>query len=122
MVDIKDNDNMTILTILKSIFLQPVKVALVYRTLKLPVKAFIEQPFCLTYVNKVDNLLGDFNINVLSNDSSGGVDNILTQYKLIAREPIHIDGGLVDHLDLVKQCSVENHLDSIVKNTVKSVM
>ena len=82
----------------------------------------MEQPFCLTYVNKVDILLGDFNINVLSNDSIGGVYNILTQYKLTAREPIHIDGGLVDYLDLMKQFSVENDLNFIVKNTIKSVM
>ena len=98
------------------------KVVLVYRTPNLPVKAFIEQSFCLTYGNKVDILLGDFNINILSNNGNGGVYNILTQYKLIAREPIHVDGVLVDYLDLMKQFSVENHLNFIVNNTVKSMM
>ena len=69
-------------------------------------------------VKKVDVLLGDFNINVLSNETYAGVSNVLREYKLIVREPKHSNGGLMDHLYLMKQFLVEKHLKSHSKEYI----
>lgn len=58
LVDIEDHDSMAILTFLKIKFsVRPVKVALLYRSPKLPVRTFIEQLSCLANVKKIGILM-----------------------------------------------------------------
>ena len=106
MVDSEDHDSMTILTIL-NFSLRPVKVALLHRSPKSSVRAFIEQ-FAWLANKKVDILLVDFNINALSNEAYAGVNNLLAEYKLIVSEATHMDGGLLYDLCLMKQFLVKN--------------
>ena len=77
---------MMILTFLKiKLSVRPVTVALLYRSPKSPVRAFIEQLSRLANVKKADILLGDFNINELSNKAYADVNNVL---KLMVNELI----------------------------------
>ena len=103
MIDSEDHDSVTILTFSKTIFpLRQVKVALLYRSPKSPVRALTEQ-FPWLANKKADILLKDFNNNTLSNQAYEGVSNVLAEYKLMLSEPTHMNGGLLDHLYLVKQ-------------------
>ena len=99
MVDSEDHGIMTILTFSKIKFsLRPVRVALLHRSQKLPVRAFIGKLFWLANVKKVDILLGDFSTNALSNEAYADISNVLTEYKLMISELIRMDGGLLDHI------------------------
>ena len=106
---------MTILTFSEiKLSLRPVKVALLCRSPKSPLRAFIEQLSRLVDAKKVDILLRDFNINALSNEAYAGVSNVLTRYKLMVSEPTPMDGGLLDHLYLMKHFLVRKHVNCTV--------
>ena len=72
---------------------------------KSPVRAIIKQPSCFTSAKKVDILLGSLNISFLSNKTNASMSNVLIHYKLMVKDPTHINVGLVDCLYLMKQIS-----------------
>ena len=61
-------------------------------------------------------MLGDFNINALSNEPYAGVSNVFTEYKLMVSEPTYMDVGLLDHLYLMKEILFGKQVTSTVKN------
>ena len=86
LVDSEDRESITILTLSKIKFsLRLVKVALLYRYPKSPVRAFIEHLSWLANVKKVDTLLEDFNINALSNGAYAVVSTHLPNMWCVAR-------------------------------------
>ena len=99
LVDSEDHDIMAILTFSKIKFsLRPVRVALLHRSQKSPVRAFTGQLSWLANIKKVDILLGDFSTNALSNEAYADISNVLTEYKLMISDLIRMDGGLLDHI------------------------
>ena len=83
-------------------------------------RAIIVQLPWLNNVKKVDNLLGDFNINALSNELYVGASNAFTEYKFMVCEPTYINVDLLGYLYLMKQFLFGKHVTSTVKNTYLS--
>ena len=79
-------------------------------------KAFIVHLPWLANVKKIDILLGDVNINALSNEPYAGVSNAFTEYKFMVSEPTYINVDLLDHLYLMKKFLFGKHVTSAVKN------
>ena len=79
-------------------------------------RAIIVQLPWLDNVKKVDNLLGDFNINALSNELYLGASNAFTEYKFMVCEPTYINVDLLGHSYLIKQFLFGKHITSTVKN------
>ena len=50
----------------------------------------------LSTLEMFDITIGDFNINVISNNNN--IQQVMLQYQLINYEPAHISGSLLDHI------------------------
>ena len=116
MVDSEGHDSMTILTFSKINFFKTSESTIVIQVSKVTSGEIYRTTLLVGYVKEVDILLGNFNINSIKNEASAGVSNFLTEYKLVVSEPTHMEGGLLDHLYLMKQFLVRKHVNSTIKN------
>jgi len=62
----------------------------------------------------VDIILGDFNVNALS-ENNYFID-YLTDYKQVVTEPTHISGSLIDHIYVHKNLFQIFDIENLVKN------
>ena len=68
-----------------------------------------------TNARKIDILLGDFNIDAFDSDAFAKLHNILSNYRLVVKEPTRLDRALLDHVYLHKLFPKEN-VHVVVKN------
>ena len=92
-----------------------ITIALVYRSPKSPIASFLDQMVYFTDARTTDILQGDFNIDVFDRDAYIRLDEVLSSCRLMVKEPIHLDGGLLDHVYLLKSFPRIN-VNSIAKN------
>ena len=51
---------------------------------------------------KIDIILGNFNMNTLDDETFQPLKKILDSYEMVAREPAYHDGGLLNHVYIHK--------------------
>ena len=64
---------------------------------------------------KIDILLGDFDIDAFDSDACAKVHNILSNYRLVVKEPTHLDRALLDYVYLHKLFPNKN-VHAVIKN------
>ena len=111
----EDHSGISILTVTKPQFYEyPITVALVYQSPNTPVKSFLDQLTYFINARKTDLLRGYFNIDASDSDASAKL-HILSNYRLVVKEPTHLDGALLDHVYLHKFFPRKN-VNAVVKN------
>ena len=93
---------------------QPINLAVVYRSPSSSQVDFVNYLTDIVEENKVDILLGDFNIIALH-------DTLLTNmtlqgFQMIVTEPTHIDGGLIDHVYLRNSFMRNKEASGLMRN------
>ena len=78
-------------------------------------QVFLDQLIYFTNARKIDILLGDFNIDAFDSDASAKLHDIVSYYRLVVKEPTHLDGALLDHVYLHKLFPSKN-VNAVVKN------
>ena len=102
-LDHEDHNAISIIAITKPQFYEyAITIALVYRPPNSPIASFLDSLVYFTNARTIDILLGDFNIDAFDGDAYTRLDEVLSSYRLIAKEPTHLDGGLLDHVYLLK--------------------
>ena len=115
-LDHEDHNAITVIVITKSQFYEyPIAIALVYRSPNIPITSYLDQLVYFTNARRIDVLLRDFNIDAFDGDASTRLDKVLSSYKLIVKEPTHVDGRLLDHIYLLKSFPRVN-VNPFVKN------
>ena len=79
-------------------------------------KNFLDQLIYFTNARKIDILLEDFNIDVFDSDACAKLHDVLSNYRLVVKEPTHLDRALLDHVHLHKLFPSKN-----VNAAVKSI-
>ena len=99
----EDDNGICTLTVTKPKFYEyPITAALVLSIPNTLVAGFLDQLIYFTNARKIDILLGDFNIDAFDSDASAKLHDIVTYYRLVVKEPTHLDGALLDHVYLHK--------------------
>ena len=112
----EDHNGISIFTVTKSQFYEyPITVALVYRSPNTPVAGFLDRLIYFTNARKIDILLGDFNVDAFDSDACAKLHYILSNYRLVVKEPIDLDGALLGHIYLHKLFLSKN-VNALVKN------
>ena len=75
----------------------------------------MDQLIYFTNVRKIHILLGDFNIDAFDSDACAKLHGILSNYRVVVKEPTHLDGALLDHVYLHKLFPSKN-VNVVVKN------
>ena len=102
----EDDNGISILTVTKHQFYEyPINVALVYQSPNIPVAGFLDQ---LTYFTNARK------INMLLSDACGKLHDILSNYRLVVKQPSHLVGTLLDHVYLHKLFLSQN-VNEVVK-------
>ena len=102
-LDHEDHNAISIIVITKPQFYEyPITIALVYRSPNCPIASFLDQLVYFTNARTIDILLGDFNIDAFDGDAYTRLDEVLSSYRLMVKEPTHLDGRLLDHVYLIK--------------------
>ena len=92
-LDHKDHNAISIIAITKPQFYEyPITIALVYRSPNNPIARFLNQLVYFTNARTIDILLGDFNIDAFDGDAYTRLDEVLSSYRLMVKEPTHLDG------------------------------
>ena len=73
------------------------RIALFYRSPKLSVTTFLDQPTWKVSRN-VDIVFGDFNIDALYDEGNVSFKNLMKHYQLVDIELTHLDGGIISFL------------------------
>ena len=76
----------------------PMTIVLVYQSPNSPIASFLDDLVYFTNARTIDVLLGDLNINDFDGDAYTRLDEVLSSYKLMVKEPTHLNGGLLDHV------------------------
>ena len=102
-LDHEDHNAISIIAITAPQFYEyPIIIALVYRSPNSPTACFLDQLVYLFNARTTDILLGDSNIVAFDGDAYTRLDEVLSSYRLMVKEPTHLDGGLLDHVYLLK--------------------
>ena len=102
-VSVLDHNAISIIAITKPQFYEyQITIALVYRSPNSSIASFLDQVVYFTNAKTIDILLGDFNIDAFDGDAYTRLDEVLSSYRLMVKEPTHLDGGLLDHVYLLK--------------------
>ena len=111
-----DHNAISIIAITKPQFYEyPITIALVYRSPNNPIARFLDQLVYFTNARTIDILLRDFNIDAFDGNAYARLDEVLSSYRLMVKEPTHLDGWLLDHVYLLKSFPRMN-VNSFVKN------
>ena len=114
-MDHENHNVISILVITKPQFYEyPVTIALVYRSPNSPIASFLDQLVYFTNARTIDILVRDFNIDVFDGDAYTRLHEVLSSYRLMVKEPTHLDEGLLDHVYLLKSLPSMN-VNSYVK-------
>ena len=112
----EDDNGICTLTVTKPKFYEyPITAALVLSIPNTLVAGFLDQLIYFTNARKIDILLGDFNIDAFDSDASAKLHDIVSYYRLVVKEPTHLDGALLDHVYLYKLFPSKN-VNAVVKN------
>ena len=115
-LDHEDHNVISIIAITKPQFYEyPTTIVLVYLSPNSPIASFLDQLVYFTNARTIYILLGDFNIDAFDGDAYTRLDEVPSNYRLMVKEPTHLDGGLLDHVYLLKSFSRMN-VNSFVKN------
>ena len=69
-----------------------ITIALVFRSPNSSIASFLDQVVYFTNAKTIDILLGDFNIDAFDGDAYTRLDEVLSSYRLMVKEPTHLDG------------------------------
>ena len=90
-----------------------IKLGILYRKCSNSLNLFYDNLRVLVSEFNIDILLGDFNVDYFEKHDL--LNEVLTDYKMIVTESTQIDGALLDHVYVKKQCFSEYDITSIVK-------
>ena len=94
-LDHEDHNAISIIVITKpQFYVYLITIALVYLSPNCPIASFLDQLVYFTNARTINILVGDFNIDAFDGDAYTGLYEVLSSYRLMVKEPTHLDGGL----------------------------